>query len=561
MARSLQRAGLGCAIALVVCPPGLAGGVAGDTAFRRFVAAQTASPAPAPPEVEPARAPLHIEVTLEGQTEAIAALVRITQVANARTVNLPVHLRRQMGWYSLPAGAIVDVPVGELRVEACHGLDTEIATTSVRVAAGAAAARARLALRRFYDSRARGFAGGNTHLHLRYGSSGGTSIKTKAQAAEYLATVGQSDGLDLVYVSYLVRTGFDYVSNEFTAADLARLSDPRVRFANGEEFRHEGGKTAARSGQNELRYGHVLFLDLPRLVPPVSYGAIFMPDRPPSDAEPMRRGMREAREHGATIIWCHGRQGIEDVPNWLDGMLDAQNIFDGGSEGTFERVFYPYLNAGLRVPFSSGTDWGVYDFSRAYVALDGAPDSRGYLTQLRAGRSYITNGTLLEFDVEGSSAGDTIELASGRRLRLRGRALGRDDFLRLEVVWNGEVVATAQRREVGAHFEADLAASFEVREPGWLALRLPMEHLYSGEARYTGPGSNLLGKALFAHTSPVYVKLGGHTVRKPEAVQALVADLDAGIREIETKGAFATDAERTAVLALYRNALTALSSR
>jgi hypothetical protein len=502
--------------------------------------------------------PLKIEVSLAGEPGATPALVRITSVATGKTINLPVHLRRQMGWYSLPAGATVEVPAGELRIEACRGLDTEVATASIRAGAGSAPTHARLALHRFYDSRARGFMGGNTHLHLRYGSSGGTSIKTKAQAEEYLATVGRSDAIDLVYVSYLLRTGFDYVSNEFTAAELARMSDSAVRFAYGEEFRHEGGRSGAKGAKAELRYGHVLMLDLPRLVQPVSYGAIFLPDRPPSDAEPMRRGMREARQLGATLIWCHGRQGIEDVPDWIDGVLDAQNIFDGGSEGTFERVFYPYLNAGLRIPFSSGTDWGVYDFSRAYVPLGGAPESRAYLAQLRAGCSYITNGTFLEFDVAGRAAGGTIDLAEPRALRVKGRGLGRDDFARLEVVWNGEVVAQAPARKVGGHYEAGLDTAVDVREPGWLALRIAMEHVYSDEAKYTGSGANLLGKALFAHTSPVYVTLGGRSVRKPAAVQALIDDLEAGIREIETKGAFATPAEQTAVLSIYREAIASL---
>jgi hypothetical protein len=113
------------------------------------------------------------------------------------------------------------------------------------------------------------------------------------------------------------------------------------------------------------------------------------------------------------------------VPNWLAGRLDAQNIFDGGSHGGYEDSFYRYLNAGLRVPFSTGTDWFMYDFSRCYARVEGELTPETWLAALRAGRTFITNGPLLEFRVNDSGLGDTIALdqpASSRRL-LRVRSM------------------------------------------------------------------------------------------------------------------------------------------
>lgn len=524
-----------------------------------------ASPAGVLPSAGP-RAPLTIVLTLGEAHALVAGLVRITAVSTGRTVDLPAHLRRPMGWYSLPAGATVDVPVGELRLEACHGLETEIATTTVTIAAGRPQ-RVGLALRRFYDPAAHRLIAANTHLHLRLNSAagmGGAALRTRREAEDYLVAVGQSDALDLVYVSHLARASEDqsYISNAFTRDDFTRLSGARLRFVNGEEHRHEGGRATRRGGPDELRYGHVLFLDLPRLVAPASYGAIFTgPTVAASDAVPMRRAIAEARAQHASIIWCHGRQGTEDVPNWIDGLLHAQNIFDGGNEGTFETVFYPYLNAGFRVPFSTGTDWGCYDFSRVYVPLPEAPTSRAFLEQLAAGRSFITNGPLLEFAVDGQTAGATLDLATPRVVTLRARGIGRDDFGSLEVIFNGEVVAQAAARAVDGHFLAALDAPFTVREPGWLALRISAGRPYSDRAQFTGSGANLLGKPLFAHTSAVYVPIAGREVRQPAAIRALLADIDAAIRTIETKGAFASDADRTELLAIYRNAITTLETR
>jgi hypothetical protein len=128
-------------------------------------------------------------------------------------------------------------------------------------------------------------------------------------------------------------------------------------------------------------------------------------------------------------------------------------------------------------------------------------------------------------------------------------------------VFNGTVIAQGPARRVNGHFAAYLDTSVEINEPGWLALRVPATLPYSDRAQYSGPGANLLGRALFAHTSPVYVTLAGKTICQPAAVNALIAELEASIGTIEAKGAFANAGERESLLALYRDAIATLKSR
>ena len=512
------------------------------------------------------KVPVPLDVRIGDARETVAALVRVTPAAGGAPLDLPSHLRRPMGWFSLPAGATLELPPGNWRIEACHGLETALTATTLVVPASGPAPRASLALRRIYDPAARRIICGNTHLHLQLNSAAGMAgalLRNRHEAEEYLRTTARSDGLDLVYVSHLERAGQTqkYVSNEFSLDDLRRWSDPGVTFANGEEHRHEGGRSSRRSGADELRYGHVLFLDLPRLVPPASYGAIFTPDAAADDSIPMRRAIREARAVNGTIIWCHGRQGTEDVPSWIDGLLQAQNIFDGGNDGTVEDVFYPYLNAGLRVPFSTGTDWGVYDFSRVYVPHAGPVTSAAFLAALAQGRSFITNGTFLEFEVDGRVPGDTLALPAAGNVRVRGRGVGRDDFVALELVYNGRVVARVPATAEAGHFSAALDTTFRVPGPGWLALRIPATLPYTDRSAFTGAGANLFGKALFAHTSAVYVDVAGRAVNQPEAIDQLVAEAQAAIRLIEARGAFADAAARERLLEVYRAAIAKLESR
>ena len=211
----------------------------------------------------------------------------------------------------------------------------------------------------------------------------------------------QADGLDLVFVSLLRRIPDerDYITNTLTDGDLGRLSQGGVLFGNGEEHRHNFGP----GGEG---FGHVMLLNILKRIEPVSIGPGIMKEG--TDGIPLQRGIRTAREDGATVIWCHNTFGHEDIPNWVAGLVHAQNIFDGGDHGSYEDTFYRYLNVGMKVPFSTGTDWFIYDFSRVYVPIAGELTSKKWLAELAAGKSYITNGVFLELTADGKPIGETI---------------------------------------------------------------------------------------------------------------------------------------------------------
>ena len=380
---------------------------------------------------------------------------------------------------------------------------------------------------------------GNTHLHL--------SGLTREQADEYLRTLPRADRLDLLFVSYLERAQADrdYISNGYTLADLERLSGRGLTLGNGEEHRHNF------DGYGE-GYGHVMFLNIRQLVRPVSIGAGIMGEGP--DWPPLRRGIAQARGGGATVIWCHNTFGHEDVPDWLAGLLHAHNIFDGdaATHGSYEDTFYRYLNIGLKVPFSTGTDWFIYDFARVYARLDRdkALTVANWLAALEAGRTFISNGPLLEFHAGKSEIGDTIAFPKAAGLSISGRAAGRHEFKQLELVYNGKVVHSVPNRAVGGHFEAALDFALTANEPGWVALRVPAKNM-----------KNEMGEAIFAHTSPIYIHLGGKRVFKKDAAEALLADMETALKVIPAKAKFADEAQREDVLKIYREGIATLRQR
>jgi hypothetical protein len=291
-----------------------------------------------------------------------------------------------------------------------------------------------------------------------------------------------------------------------------------------------------------------MFLDLQQLIRPVSIGPGLMGDG--TDGLPLQESIRQARDAQATVIWCHNAFGLEDVPSWVGGLVDAQNIFDGGSVGSYEDTFYRYLDLGMRVPFSTGTDWFIYDFSRVYVPLFGELTAANWLGALRSGNSFITNGPFLELETERAVLGDTLTMPGPNLVTVVGRGMGRLDFGGLELVYNGRVVHRVKATSEGGYFYAEMRHALQVGQPGWFALRIPDD-----------AGKNELDRPLFAHTSPIYIELAGRTLFRPEVAHKLIREMEESMNTIQSQGVFADAAERGRVLGVYQSAVRALEKR
>ena len=536
-------------------------------------------PAEEEAKVKPAETcALRIELVDEKSGHALSGVISVRNEAGKR-VSLSELLPRGLGveaefaiheWHVLPEPATVKVPREKLKLKAFHGLETEFGEAEIDLS-GKAEARVKIPLKRFADTHARGWQSANTHVHLQKTS--------RAETDRYLLEVARAEGLEIVYISYLERAEADleYTTNKYTREDLRKLTEQSrgghgpgghghahphshsTEFDNGQEHRHNF------TGFDE-GYGHVMLLHLPELVQPVSIGPGIT--KKGTDSPPLVRGIDKARGMGSTIIWCHNQWGLEDIPNWLGGKLHANNIFDGGTHGSYKHSFYRYLNAGLRVPFSTGTDWFIYDFSRVYV-LTGKEkvggekylSSEEWLAHLAEGRSFITNGPLLEFTANGRGVGETVELKEPGTVTISGRALGRLDFQRIELVKNGEVIKSAVSRPRGGHFEAEMEFEAPIDGPCWLALRTPPPSTPRDAEFERKTPLNEYGRELFSHTSAIYVWLKGRGVFQKAAAESLLAEMQASREFIAKRGLFANDAERDGVLKVYDAGIKQMSER
>ena len=448
-------------------------------------------------------------------------------------------------WYVLPREMTLRVPQEKLTILGFSGLEFDQASRQLDLT-GQQNQKITLDLKRFYRAKDQGWQSANTHVHLkRMGRKG---------ADRYLVEVSEADGLDIVFVSYLERVNDDleYTTNKYTPEDFDRLSTDRVTFDHGEEHRHNF------TGFNE-GYGHVMLLNLQDLILPASLGPGITGKG--TDGVPLKVGIERAREQDSKVIWCHNKWGLEDVPSWLAGRLHANNIFDGGTHGSYKHSFYRYLNAGIKVPFSTGTDWFIYDFSRVYVPTDKKLSPDQWLDELSAGKSYITNGPLLEFSINEQGLGETVSLKQAGQVKVQAKALGRNDFERIELVRNGEVIRLSKSQPKAGHYEAVLELELFVEEPCWLALRTPPPTA-PRDAEFSKPTPpNDYGQEIFSHTSAIFVDVAGQHVQQKVALADLKDEVLRNVELIKQHAQFANDDETQLILGVYEQAIQALDKR
>ena len=500
------------------------------------------------------------ESASDGDKVSVPGLIRCTD-ASGNSLEIAELLNRGTGialtadtvaeeindWFVLPRTMTITLPRQVVKLDAFSGIETELTTTTLDLS-GKSETEVTIPLIRFVPKDSQGQRPANTHLHIMKLS--------REECDRYLTEIPAADRLDVVFVSHLERAVVDatYITNRYSTADLKRLSETTgVLFGWGEEHRHN--MDADSEG-----YGHVMLLNIPELIQPVSIGKGIM--KQGTDGIPLARGILSARRQGGTVVWCHNGWGRESTPNLFQKNVDAVNIFDGGTRSSYADSFYRYLNAGLRVPFSTGTDWCQYDFSRVYARLDESLTVENWLNALRLGRSFITNGPLLEFRVNDHGIGDTVSLpVDETQLRVSATAKGRRDFERLEVVLDGEVVLSGSSHPVDGHFEAVIDKTLPVRKSGWLALRTPPPSVPNDPLRAQQTPLNEYGREIFSHTSPIYFEVNGKKHFDMETARQLLNEMQMHRDFIGDKFEFADAHERVHVLQVYDDGIKALQQQ
>jgi hypothetical protein len=445
-------------------------------------------------------------------------------------------------------GAFVAAVCGVARVRVVRGIESEASEQEITVDAGATV-EATVRCRRWSQMAAQNWYSGDVHVHLHYGG-------------EYLLTpedaVLVQRAEDVHFMNMMVANqGSNWVHDRenFSGADH-ELSDGEHILRWGEEYRNNF-------------YGHMCMFGIDELVPPIHSGF------PNSDHAHDVPSNAEAAAHchavGGALSYAHPmfastdldrvfapehRLSVEAKELPVDaalGHIDAIDVlaYPANARETCN-LWYRLLNCGLRLAATAGTDTFM-NFAdqrvfsnppagnRVFAAVDGAFTTKSWCDAVRAGRTFVTNAPMLTLDVAGRAIGDELLAEAGASLRIEGAARSWVPMDQIELIVNGEVVATAAATAGGR--EAKLSHELRVYESCWAALRA------------TGGIHEMVlhPEGVFAHTSPVYISVGGAPLARPDDAAYFVEWIERLIAVTEERARFPSDAERDRVIAIFRS--------
>jgi hypothetical protein len=427
------------------------------------------------------------------------------------------------------------LPAGRARLTAVRGLEIEPDRAEVRITPGQVAATT-LTLRRTSRVSDQGWWSGDSHIHMNYNDH------------EFLGPPDmllQVEGEDLNVANLMVANsvGWQVHDDQYFEGKPHALSTPRHMLRWIEEMRAN-------------LYGHMCLPGIGTLIKPLYTG---FPDSPhPWDYPPNYNQAAAAQKAGGVASYAHPGYNFTDDPFTMSarelpvdaalGAVEAMDLLSNSNERAVTPYYYRLLDSGLRLVASGGSDsftnrrhhW-LAGGQRVFVNT-GKPtlDYEEWIEGYRAGRTFVSNGPLMDFTVNGRMPGDEIDMKPGDEIVVSAKARSLVSMSTLEIVVNGEVVASAK----GPARELSIEHKARFEGPVWIAARVDGDYHPQVVNDFR----------LYAHTTPVWLTAGGKRYRDPDAARFFVGWVDRLIEGVKTRGRFERDADREEVVRLFEKA-------
>ncbi len=347
------------------------------------------------------------------------------------------------------------LPVGKYSVLVSKGPEYEIARREVIIVENANTA-IDISLQRAFNMPAQGWRSGDVHIHL---------ARTKAQNTHLLKFLAAED----VHMSNLLQ--MNNISRTYFKQHAFGLPGRYSAGAYGIAPGIEGPRTGQR--------GHTIALNI--------HEALHNPE----DYFLYHRMFEAYQQQGGLTGYAH--VGSEEFrASWglaLDapfGFVDFVEIMQNSR--LRPELWYELLNLGFRIAPAAGSDFPYFDQPgavRNYVKVEGDESIDAWFSGFKAGRTFVTNGPLMNLQAGPYGMGDSVKASPGTSITLKAEVFLNADLGQLQtidLIRCGDVLET---RDASKDNQFDFEVN--ISEPGWFALKV------------TG------GNHMMAHSAPVYI--------------------------------------------------------
>ena len=412
--------------------------------------------------------------------------------------------------------AEISVPVGKIVIEVMKGFENQLEQRTIEAPAGEETnIEIQLTPMDWRKATNGHWVSGDLHVHMNYGGE-------YKNDPSHLQDQAEGEGLAVVN-NLVVNKEQRFPDIAYAVPQLNSISGSEVTVINGQEF-------------HTSYWGHRGLLDMRRNILLPGYAGY--PNTAAASLYPMDADVYDmAHAQGALVGAVHPFDEVPDpfasppqkITDELPvdvalGKIDYMEIVGFSDHRSTAAVWYRLLNLGYRIPAGGGTDAmanysslrGPVGMNRVYAWVSEWPlDAATWFQALKNGRTFATNGPLIEFTLGGQRVGDELKF-DGAQAAVTYTAKLRsivpvDHF---EVVCNGRVTQTLKLG--GALDSADVTGTLPLKESGWCVLRAS-----SDSAEYP-----VLDNYVYATTSPVYVTIGGKPPRSPEDAKYFAAWID-----------------------------------
>jgi len=457
-------------------------------------------------------------------------------------------------WCYVDGSFALTIPQGGVQLEIRRGFETRPLSATIAGSASGKSVQRTLRLRRWIDMRRPGYASGDIHAHLPVPKEAHLQMRAEDLSALTLLHVADPDN--------------PIATNKCFTGRLDANSTPGCEIYVGQEVQ-------------DWQMGHLNMMGLTKLVPgyPYAGGTLeYWTSRPHWD---LIRALRATREQNGTVFWPHmsSLPGAECPIALALGLLDGIELItwndptqlpnhwgpwlnSGMSQAEFPvlrgvDLYYQYVNAGFRVPIAAGTDKFGEEIplgsNRVYAKVQGPATYASWLAALKAGKGFVTNGPILEFEAGDAEPGDVVEFHGAKRIRARVKARSILPFTTLEIVLNGDPIGhktlpIPKNTPKDGLYSMEVETTAELTRSSWLAARV-VDH---PDLR-----NRILPRdvSVFAHTDPIYFLQDGRKVREEASIVYLRKYVKGVLHWLDTKPRFANDEDRRAARRAAEEAL------